>query len=31
MFKGKKDEVAWRGIDVIKNKKKQGPMCIHSF
>lgn len=22
MFKGKKDEVAWRGIDAIKNKKK---------
>lgn len=22
MFKGKKDEVAWRGMDAIKNKKK---------
>lgn len=22
MFKGKRDEVAWRGIDAIKNKKK---------
>lgn len=22
MFKGKKDKVAWRGMDAIKNKKK---------
>lgn len=22
MFEGKKDEVVWRGIDAIKNKKK---------